>query len=79
MQVGEDVVRLIAQLGDGASRAGNVDCWVRGLNALVADLEGQSRASRVSRSTGNVTEQKRISQSWRGPTWIIDACAYVLG
>lgn len=45
MQVGEDVVSLIAQLGDGASRARHVDCWVRGLNALVADLEGQSRAS----------------------------------
>lgn len=45
MEVGEDVVGLVAQFGDGAPRARDIDGRVGGLDALVADLQGQGRAS----------------------------------
>lgn len=54
MQVGEDVVSLIAEFGDGAPRARHIHSWVRGLNALVADL-GVEGAGRWNRTGMGVT------------------------
>lgn len=38
MQVGENMVGFVMELGHSASWARYVDNWVRGLNALVTDL-----------------------------------------
>lgn len=52
VEVGEDMVGLVAQLGDRAPRAGHVDRRVGGLDALVADLQGQGRASPAATGEG---------------------------
>jgi len=52
VEVGEDVVGLVAEFGDGAPRAGHIDGRVGGLDALVADLQGRGRASPAATGEG---------------------------
>lgn len=52
VEVGEHVVGLVAQLGHRAPRAWHIHRRVRGLDALVADLQGQGTASPVARGEG---------------------------
>lgn len=83
VQVGEDVVGLIAQLGDRAPRAGHVDRRVGGLDALVADLEGQGQG--ITRGQKLTAWQKGLitginyRDSPAGAALKAGACVCVLG
>lgn len=43
VEVGEHVVGLVLQLRHRSPRSGDVDTWIRRLNALVADLLKRGR------------------------------------
>lgn len=77
------MVGFVAQLGDRAPRAGHVDRRVRGLDALVADLEGQWQS--ITRGQGLTAWQKGLitginyRDSSAGAALKAGVCVCVLG